>query len=313
MMSTHPLLRRPAPVLAAACVVLAPLVAGAELDVVATTPDLAAIAQAVGGERVRVASIARPSEDPHFVNAKPSHVVRLRRADVLIEGGAELELGWLGPLLEGARNARLLPGAPGRVSGARGVPMLEVPATLDRSRGDIHAAGNPHYLVDPLNARLAAETLADAFARLDPNGAGLYRERVAAFQARLDARLEEWQRRLAPYRGRRIVAYHNTWPYFARRFGLRIDLFLEPKPGIPPTPAHLAGVLATMQAEDIGAIVVEPYQNRRTAATIARDTGATVVDLTQYPGGVKGTEAGYIEMMDYLVEALAQALAGART
>jgi ABC-type Zn uptake system ZnuABC Zn-binding protein ZnuA len=282
--------------------------AEAKLNVVATTGDLGALAQAIGGKEVEITVLARPTEDPHFVDPKPSFIVRLNRADALIEGGAELESSWLGPLVAGARNARISPGGAGSIHGNDGVAMLEVPETADRSQGDIHAAGNPHYLVDPENARIAASQIAEVFCRLDPASSGTYRANLQAFQQRLDAKIVDWKKTLEPFKGSRIVAYHNSWPYFARRFGLEIELFLEPKPGIPPSPAHLAGVIGKMREQNARVIFVDPYQSRRTAVTVANSTGATVVSVTQYPGGVKGTEGGYIEMMDYIVQETARAL-----
>lgn len=284
--------------------------AHARLNVVATLPDLGALAREIGGDRVEVTTLARPAEDPHFVDAKPSFIVKLNRADALLEGGAELEAGWLPPLLEGARNAKLAPGAPGRVSCSKGVQLLEVPAALDRSKGDIHAAGNPHYLMDPANAKIVAQTIADAFAQLEPRSAEFFQANAKKFSAALDARLAEWQKLLAPFNGRHVVAYHNSWPYFSQRFGVRVDLFLEPKPGIPPSPSHLAAVIAKMKEEKTRAIFAEPHLNRKTADTVARNSGAAVVEACQFPGGVKGTEGGYLPMMDYLVRALAKALAG---
>lgn len=288
---------------------LAAIPAYAKINVVVTTPDLASIAQAVGGKAVAITTLARPTEDPHFVDARPSFIVKLNRADALIEGGALLEIGWLPPLMEGARNAKIEAGAPGRILANEGIEMLEVPSTLDRSKGDIHAAGNPHFVVDPANAIIIARHLADALAKLDARNAATYQANAKAFIDALSAKLVEWQKLLAPYQGTSLVAYHNTWVYFARRFGLVIDTFLEPKPGIPPTPAHLAEVITKMKAQKIRAIIVEPYQNRRTADTVAADTGATVLDFTQFPGGVKGTDGGYLAMMDYLVNTLAKVLA----
>jgi zinc/manganese transport system substrate-binding protein len=283
--------------------------AHAKLAVVATTPDLAAIATEVGGKEVRVTTLARPTEDPHFVDARPSFIVKLRKADALLYNGAELEAGWLPPLIQSSRNRRIMPGAPGDLRGNEGIPMLEVPNTLDRSQGDIHPLGNPHYLVDPANAVILARHLAGAFGRLDAKNAAAYQANADRFIATLEARLKQWQARLAPYHGQAVVAYHNSWPYFARRFGLDIHLFLEPKPGIPPTPAHLARVIAQMKTLRARAILLCPYQNRRTADTVARATGATVVPVTQFPGGVNGAGPGYVEMMDYLVNHLASALA----
>jgi zinc/manganese transport system substrate-binding protein len=285
-----------------------PLCSYAKLNVVATTAEYGAIAREIGGDHVTIATLGKPTEDAHFVDAKPSFIMKLNRADALIEGGAELEIGWLPPLLEGARNSKLDVGQPGRVRCATGVQMLEVPATLDRSKGDIHAAGNPHFMTDPLNGKIAAKEICDAFCNIDNSSATYYKANLAKFTRRLDAKLVEWQKRLAPFRGRRIVTYHNSWVYFGERFGLKIDLFLEPKPGIPPTPANLAHVQEVMKKENIGVIIVEPYLDRKTAEIMAQDTGAAVVDVAQFPGGVKGTEDGYIELMEYLVNSIAKAL-----
>jgi len=283
--------------------------AQARLNVVATTPDLASIAKEIGGDRIELTTMARPTEDPHFVDPKPSFIVKLNRADVLIHGGAELEAGWLSKLVEQARNARIVSAAKGEVRCCEGVKLLEVPEKLDRSAGDIHASGNPHYLVDPENAKIVAHHIADSFARLDAANAAVFHANRDKFVTVLDAKITEWQAKLAPFKGRQIVAYHNSWLYFATRFGLKIELFLEPKPGIPPSPAHLAAVVARMKEMNARVVIVDPYLNRRTAETVARGTGATVVDVAQFPGGIKGTEDGYIALMDYLVNSLAKALA----
>lgn len=284
------------------------LPARADLNVVATTPDLGSIARVVGGEHIKLTTLARPTEDPHFVEPKPSFIVKLNQADALVHGGVDLEAGWLKPLLGGTRNPRIVSAARGNVRCCEGVTLREIPAQLDRSQGDIHAGGNPHYLTDPANARIVAKHLADAFAELDPTNAASFATNAAKFIADLDARLAQWEAKLAPFRGRHLVAYHNSWPYFAARFGLNIEIFLEPKPGIPPSPAHLAAVMARMKETGARVIIVDPYLNRRTAETVARNTGGRVVDVTQFPGGVKGTEGGYLEMMDYVVNALAKAL-----
>ena len=284
--------------------------AHAKLNVVATTPDLASIAREIGGDKIELTALARPTEDPHFVDAKPSFIVKLNRADVLIEGGAELEIGWLPALLDQSRNEKLAAGASGHVVCSSGVALLEVPATLDRSKGDIHAAGNPHYIVDPVNAKIVAQNIAAALALNDAKDAEIFQANLKKFDAAIDAKLIEWQATLAPFKNTPVVAYHNSWLYFANRFGLKIELFLEPKPGIPPTPAHLAEVITKMKRDKVQVIIVDPYLNRKTAETVARDTDATVVDVTQFPGGVKGTEGGYIPMMDYLVNSIARTFAG---
>jgi len=282
----------------------------AKLNVVATTPDLGSLAHAVGGDKVSITTLARPNEDPHFVDAKPSFIVKLNKADVLVHGGAELEIGWLPPLLSGARNAKIVSAAVGDVRCCDGVQLLDVPSALDRSKGDIHAAGNPHYLTDPENAKIVAHHIADALSASDEANRKYYQDRASQFDAILDAKLKEWEAVMAPYKGQPVVSYHNSWPYFARRFGLKIDLFLEPKPGIPPSPAHLAEVISRMKEQGVKVIIVDPYQNRKSAETVARSTGAKVVDVAQFPGAFKGTEDDYIALMDRLVTSMAEALKG---
>lgn len=286
-----------------------PWLAQAKLNVVATTADFGSIASAIGGDKVEVVTLARPTEDPHFVDAKPSFAVKLNHADVLVEGGAELEIGWLPPLLDNARNTKLESGKPSHIACNAGVQLLEVPTSLDRSKGDIHAAGNPHFMTDPANARIVAQHIAQSLSEVDPKSAATYQANLKKFTDQLDAKMAEWQKTMAPFKGQEVVAYHNSWPYFAERFGLKMDLFMEPKPGIPPTPAHLADVITRMKAANAHVVIVDPYLNRKTAETVARNTGAEVVDVTQFPGGVKGTESGYIAMMDYLVNSIAKALA----
>ena len=285
------------------------LLAQKKLSVVATTPDLGSLAQEIGGDRVEVKALAKPTEDPHFVDAKPSHIVTLNRADVLIEGGAELELGWLPALLESARNDRIAAGAPGRVSASVGVRMLEVPTSFDRSKGDVHSLGNPHFLIDPLDAKLVAAQIAEHLAKVDPGSASTYQANLARFNTKLDAKLAEWQKTLAPFKGAKIVTYHKDFPYFAERFGLNVVENLEPKPGIAPSPAHLAQVISTMKSSNAHVILVQPFQNRKTAETVARQTNGLVLDISQQPGAMKGTD-NYFALMDNIVQTLATALKG---
>lgn len=280
----------------------------AALRVVATTPEYGAIAATVGGDKVTVVTLAKPTEDPHFVDAKPSHIVTLNRADVLIEGGADLEVGWLPPLMEGARNPKIATGAPGHVRASEGIQLLDVPAVLDRSQGDIHAAGNPHFMMDPANARVVAAHVTEAFCGLDAPSCSVYRANLSGFQARLDDKSAEWTAALAPFKGTPIVTYHPTWRYFAQRFGLVSDLYLEPKPGIPPSPPHLAEVMRTMNERKIRVVLVEPFQSRKTAETVAERAGATVVDVCQFPGGVPGTDRDYIALIDADVKAIVAGL-----
>lgn len=294
---------KPFPIILSA--LLAATIAHAKLNVVATTPDFGALAREIGGDHIELTTLAKPTEDPHFVDAKPSFIVKLNRADALIEGGAELEIGWLPPLLEGSRNPKLDAGKPGRISCVAGIPLLEVPATLDRSKGDLHAAGNPHYTTDPANAKTVAHSITEAFCALDAKSADYFRANFASFAQKLDAKIAAWRKLLEPFKGRRVVSYHNYWIYFAAFYGLKMDLFLEPKPGIPPTPAHLAEVVTVIKSEGIKIIVVEPHLNHKTAETVANLTGAKVVDFAAFPGGGKNSGDSYIEWMDSLVKSLA--------
>jgi zinc/manganese transport system substrate-binding protein len=296
----------------AALAFLAASHATAALHVVATTPEYGAIAAVIGGDKATVVTLAKPTEDPHFVDAKPSHIVTLNRADVLIEGGAELETGWLPPLLDGARNAKIAAGSPAHIRASEGIQLLDVPAVLDRSQGDIHAAGNPHFMMDPSSARVVAQHVADTFCGLDAGSCSLYKANLAGFLSRLDAKTAEWAGQLAPFKGTPIVTYHPTWRYFAKRFGLVSDLYLEPKPGIPPSPPHLAEVMAAMNAQKIHVVLVEPFQSRKTAEAVAARTGAVVVDVCQFPGGLPGTQNDYIALMDADVKAIVAGLASAK-
>jgi len=284
----------------------------AKLNVVATTADFAAIAREIGGDKVVVTALAKPTEDPHFIDAKPGFISILNRADVLVEGGAALEHGWLQPLLQGARNAKISGSAPGHVHGNAGITMLGVPASLDRSRGDIHAEGNPHYLVDPMNAKIVAANIADAFSKAEPKAYEIYRANLKTFEEKIDARMVEWQKQMAPHKGASLVAYHDSWPYFAQRFGLKIEMFLEPKPGIPPTPSHIASLVQKMREQKVRVILVDAYVSRRQADSVASKTGAVTVPVSHFPGGVKGTDGGYIQLIDYLVNSISQALAVAK-
>ncbi|HEV2017256.1 MAG TPA: metal ABC transporter substrate-binding protein [Gemmatimonadaceae bacterium] len=279
----------------------------AQIRVVATTPDLASVAREIGGDKVSVVALAKPTEDPHYVDAKPSHIVTLNRADALIEGGAELELGWLPPLLENSRNSKISAGAPGRIVASEGIKLLEIPTSFDRSKGDVHSLGNPHFMIDPVNVKIIARNIANHFAQIDPKNAATYNGNLGRFNTKLDIKFADWQKQLAPYRGARIVTYHKDFIYLADRFGLNIVGELEPKPGIAPSPAHLAQVIGKMKATNAKVILVQPFQNRRTAETVARQTGAAVLDVPQQPGAAPNTTS-YFDLMDNLVHTLAGGL-----
>ena len=291
------------------CALFATLIlpAHAKLKVVATLPDLASLAREIGGDKVEVSAMAKPTEDSHFVDARPSFVVQLRSADVLIDGGAELELGWLPPLLQNARNPKIEVGKPGRVQASQGVRLMNVPANVTRAAGDVHALGNPHFMTDPIIAKTVALHIAQSFAAVDPPNAAAYDANYKKFEATINAKLQEWGAAMLPFKGQSVVAYHDSWVYFAHRFGLNIDIFLEPKPGIPPSPSHLAEVIEKMKAQKIKAIIVEPFHDRKIAEKVASSTGAKVVDFAQYPGALPNTDS-YVKLIDALVSRLAAAM-----
>lgn len=281
--------------------------AHAKLNVVATLPDYAALASEIGGDKIELTVLAKPTEDSHFVDPRPSFVVKLRSADVLIEGGAELEIGWLPPLLQNARNAKIETGGPGRVVASQGIRLMNVPANATRAEGDVHAMGNPHFMVDPIIAKAVAQHIAQAFSTADSANAAAYQANEKKFEATIDAKLQEWGAKMLPFKGANVVAYHDSWVYFAHRFGLTIDTFLEAKPGIPPSPSHLAEVIARMKAQKSKAILVEPFHNRKIAEKVAASTGAKVVDFAQFPGALPNT-GSYVALIDALVSRIAAAL-----
>jgi zinc/manganese transport system substrate-binding protein len=294
-------------ILTVALACAAAISAHANLNVVTTLPDLGALAREIGGDKVEVTTLAKATEDPHFVDARPSFVVQLRSADILIDGGAELEIGWLPPLLQNARNPKLEVGQPGRVQASQGVRLMNVPTNVTRAAGDVHALGNPHFAIDPIIAKAIAQHIAQSFSAIDAANAGSYDANYKKFEATINARLQQWGTTMLPFKGQHVVAYHDSWPYFAHRFGVEIDVFLEPKPGIPPSPAHLAEVIAQIKAQKIKAIIVEPFHDRKIAEKVASATGAKVVDFAQFPGGLPGTET-YVQLIDKLVANLSAAL-----
>ena len=283
------------------------LSAQAKLNVVATLPDFGSLAREIGGDKIDIVVLAKATEDPHFVDARPSFVVSMRNADVLIDGGAELEIGWLPPLLQNARNPKIEIGKPGRVQASAGVRLMNVPTNVTRAAGDVHALGNPHFMSDPIIAKAVAQHIAQSFSAVDPANAASYDANYKKFEAAINTKLQEWGAAMLPFKGQNAVAYHDSWVYFAHRFGVNIDIFLEPKPGIPPSPSHLTEVIAQMKAQHIKAIIVEPFHDRRIAEKVASATGAKVVEFSQFPGALPGTDS-YVKLIDTLVSRLAAAL-----
>lgn len=259
--------------------------AHAKLNVVATLPDFASLAEEIGGDKVKVTSLARGTEDAHFVDAKPSFIRVLNQADVLIEGGAELELGWLPPLVQNARNPRILPNAPGHIVLARGLKLLDVPTKLDRSQGDVHAAGNPHYNLDPGNFKVMAANIAEGFSRLDPANASLYQANLRAFSERLDVKMAAWAKLAEPLRGVKVITYHKSFDYLAARYGFEIVDQIEPKPGLEPTATHISTLIPKAKAAGVKLVMMEPNRARKTPQFVADSIGAKLVVCPGLVGG----------------------------
>ncbi len=291
-----------------AALLAAPWPASAALRVVTTTEGLAALAREVGGDRVAVISLSRGVQDPHFVDANPILAVKLRDADLLVDVGLELEIGWLPPLVNQSRNAAIQPGGPSRLTAAGSVQVLDVPTgTIDRSRGDLHPGGNPHFLTDPRRGAQVARAIAAKLAVLDPAGAAGYQARAAAFSARLDAALARWKVQLQPLAGRKLFVHHRTLTYFLDWTGLESAGEMEPRPGTPPPSSHLADLVALARKEGIKACVVENFYDSKADELVARLAGGTVVRI---PGDVGGEAAAssYEAWLDLLVQRISAAV-----
>jgi zinc/manganese transport system substrate-binding protein len=285
-----------------------PRAAAAPLRVVATTEDLASLAREVGGDRIDVTALAKGKQDPHFVDPKPSFILAVSRADLLIVVGRELELGWLPPLQSSSRNAKIQVGAPGYLDASLNVKILEIPTgQITRAMGDVHPQGNPHYWLDPGNGRLIALAIRDRLSQLAPADREHFAARYADFDRRLAAAEQRWNAAMAPFRGAKLVTYHRSWPNFMERWGLVVIGYVEPKPGIPPTPAHTLSLMSEMKRQGVNVIVVEPYWDLKTPQSIASQTGGRVVVLAPSVGGaVEATD--YIQLFEYNVRVLTGAL-----
>lgn len=279
-----------------------------QLNVVTTLPDFKSIAQYIGGDKIKVESLSNGYTDPHFVDPKPSYIMKLQKADLLIENGLELESSWIDQLAKSSRNPNIVHGAPGYLFAGNGVKVLEIPTgKIDRSMGDIHPSGNPHYTLDPINGKIIAKNIADKLSALDPDNASYYAANLAKFNAEMDADVASWQTKLAPYKGTKVVTYHNTWKYFTDRFNLIVIDHVEPKAGVPPTAEHLTNLIARIKREKIKLIIVDTYYDRSIPDRIAKETGAKVLVLPTYVGA--SPQAGsYFSLFDYDVNQIINAL-----
>jgi zinc/manganese transport system substrate-binding protein len=294
------------------CAGLSPAGQGKKLSVVTSTTDMAALAQEVGGDRITVESIAKGYQDPHFVEAKPSFLLKLRQADLLISVGLQLEIGWLPPLINQCGNSRIQVGAPGYLDASQFAEILDIPqGPVTRAEGDVHPLGNPHYWLDPANGRRIARGIADKLAGLVPADAAYFQQRFQDFDKRLAAAEQKWDAQMKPYRGQKAVTYHRSFTSFAKRFGLEVIGYVEPRPGIPPSPGHTIELIQLMRRENCRVVLVEPYFDLKTPQSIGRETGAQVVVYLPSVGGEKQVTT-YFELFDYDIGLLVKALQAIR-
>jgi ABC-type Zn uptake system ZnuABC Zn-binding protein ZnuA len=281
--------------------------AAEKIRVVATIPDLKALTEEVGGKLVDVESLARGTQNAHELEIRPSLMLKLRRADLLIENGLELD-SWADVAVQGANNPNIVRGAPGRIDVSRGIQVLEVPSTrVDRSMGDVHPLGNPHYSLDPGMAPIITQNIVDGLGRFSPDHRTEFEKNRQAFLTRLDEAMARWTRAMEPLKGARVVVYHPQWIYMLHRFGLNQAATLEDRPGIPASPAHLTRVIRQMKEEQIKVIIVEPWNDLKLATRVADEAGAKAVVLASMVGGVKGADS-YIAAIDHNVNALVTAM-----
>jgi ABC-type Zn uptake system ZnuABC Zn-binding protein ZnuA len=282
--------------------------AAGPLNVVTTTEDLAAIAREVGADKIKAESLSRGYQDPHFVEAKPSFVLKLNKADLLIAVGRELEIGWLPPLITQSRNSRIQPGADRYLDASLTARILEIPTgQITRAMGDVHPAGNPHYWLDPENGKRIAKAIEGKLAAINPGDAAYFAQHEEVFEKRVSDGEKRWLATMAPHKGTKVVTYHRSWPNFAERFGLDVIGYVEPKPGIPPSPSHTLEVIQAMKRQNVKIILVEPYFDTKTPNSIARETGAKVLVMPPSVGGEKEI-TDYIKLFDYDIKLLVDAI-----
>ena len=279
----------------------------AQIKVVTTLTDLQSITALIGGDKVDVFAIATGFQNPHFVDPKPSYIIKLSRADVFVTVGLDLEIGWVPPLLNSARNSKIIKGGDGYVDASVNVPLLHVPTSASRGQGDIHIFGNPHYWLDPQNGKFIAKNICDGLTRVDPDRRSFYEANLKKFDETIDAKTKGWVEKMRPYAGSKVIAYHDEWPYFEQRFGIQIMDFLEPKPGIPPTPSQILKVINEMKRDHMKILIISPYFTTESAELVARNAGAKVVTLATSVGANERIKT-YYDLFDYNVSQLLEAL-----
>ena len=277
------------------------------IKVVTTTTDMKSIAELIGGNKVSVSSIATGYQNPHFVDPKPSYIISLSNADMFVTVGLDLETGWSPQLLSSSRNNKIQKGSQGYVDASVGVTLYQVPSAINRGEGDIHIYGNPHYWLDPLNGKVIARNIANGLERIDPSNKAMYEANLQAFFDKIDVKMREWQAKMAPFKGANIIAYHNEWVYFETRFGLHIVDFMEPKPGIPPSPSQLVKVINEIKTNNIKVIISSPYFTTSSSDLVAKQTGVKGLTLATSTGAFDSVK-NYFDLFDYNINLLVNSL-----
>jgi zinc/manganese transport system substrate-binding protein len=281
------------------------LLAADPIKVVTTTTTFESIAEEIIGSDAEYYSVAPPNRDIHFISPTPKDVLKTKKADVFIHGGLDLEI-WRDPLLNATGRRDLINGEKA-IDVSKGISLLEIPTDLSRAQGDIHLHGNPHYWIDPENAKIIADNIAEGLTARYPDKAAQFQKNAAVFKSKLDDKIKGWKSRLDPYEGTRIVTYHNCWPYFAKRFGFEIAGQLESKPGIPPTAKHLSELMKIMKEKNVQIIGLETFREKKTSKKVSKETGAKVVPMLQQVGEKKDV-SDYVSLIEYNVNALESAL-----
>ena len=284
-----------------------PFAKAGTIKVVTTTTDMKSITEMIGGNKVSVTSIATGYQNPHFVDPKPSYIISLSNADLFVTVGLDLETGWSPQLLTSARNSKIQKGSPGYVDASESVGLLQVPSSLNRGEGDIHIYGNPHYWLDPMNGKVIGRNIANGLERLDPANKTFYETNLFTFFNKIDAKMKEWQVKMAPFKGAKIIAYHNEWVYFEKRFGLQIVDFMEPKPGIPPSPSQLVKVIKEVQSNNIKIIISSPYFTTSSSDVVSKQTGVKELTLATSTNAFPDIKT-YFDLFDYDIDKITEAL-----
>src|SRR5262249_3795629 len=294
-------------VLLGAALLAPPSAEAKKLKVITTLTDLASLTQEVGGDKVDVEALAKGYQDPHFVEPKPSFLLKLRNADLLISVGLDLEIGWLPPLITQSGNSKIQPAGIGDLDASQFAEILDIPqGKVSRAEGDVHPLGNPHYWLDPDNGRRIAKGIAAKLSEMDPENAAYFQQREKDFEKRLAEAELRWGAQMAPYRGRKIVTYHRSWPNFTKHFGLDVVGYIEPRPGIPPSPSHTIELVNMMKREGIKVQLIEPYFDLKTPNSVASMTNGKVVVMLPSVGG-KPEVTDYFKLFDYNIGILTQA------